>query len=442
MPEGLKKIFILNGFNNKFIFSKLEETDITDTEIFARELLPDLIETSEYPLYYGIFKNKYDKFKILTGLKKQIMCISSYYKDKLLLDKSPNIFSKTKKLVSKLPKKKKNISTSGIAHIAQQVSEESDDPMPKRQCVETLNIDLNKENILIAKKIKEWIQNNMFELYNNQDIEVSTQLDSHYQDTDTQEISYNLENKIKAKINCFICKLPVYIHKLSSSGRVNQRWVYSNYYKHIKTHQNKKELKSRDVGLKNGTLDNFIESYDTNKQTNKCGNKNKDLIATEILSVQFEKNDKDFDDSSVIEEANNICFNEINQMPTTSTTLMTSKWKSAKYQRSSRLKRQRERSLMTDKYQQSIITHFYPILDSVKKLLNKNKNLQKQLLDEMSSNLKVTTAFDSNGLLKYLYESALKNQKVTSKESQHHNRFDDTLKKFSTYLFIIGGRLL
>lgn len=74
--------------------------------------------------------------------------------------------------------------------------------------------------------------------------------------------------------------------------------------------------------MKNGTLDNLIESYDTNKQTNKCGNKNKDLIATEILSVQFEKNDKDFDDSSVIEEANNICFNEITQMLTTSTTVV------------------------------------------------------------------------------------------------------------------------
>ncbi|CAI6373081.1 unnamed protein product [Macrosiphum euphorbiae] len=43
LPEGLKKIFIFNGFNNKYILSKLEETEILDTETFARELLPDLI---------------------------------------------------------------------------------------------------------------------------------------------------------------------------------------------------------------------------------------------------------------------------------------------------------------------------------------------------------------------------------------------------------------
>lgn len=204
--------------------------------------------------------------------------------------------------------------------------------------------------------------------------------------------------------------------------------------------------------MKNGTLDNFIESCANQKanlvcvQTTKINNKNTDFIVSEILSEKSEKNDKDFDDCSVIEKANNICFNETIQKPSTSTTLVTSpvtsKWKSDKYQRSSRLKRQRERSLMTDKHQQSIITNYYPIIDSVQKLLNENKNLQKQLLDEMSSNLKVTRVYNSNRLLKYLYESALKNKKVTAKESQYHNRFDDTIKKISTYLFIIGGRLL
>jgi len=52
-----KKNFIFNGFNNEYKLSKLEETDILDTETFARELLPDLIEKTEYSLYYGIFKN-------------------------------------------------------------------------------------------------------------------------------------------------------------------------------------------------------------------------------------------------------------------------------------------------------------------------------------------------------------------------------------------------
>lgn len=95
--------------------------------------------------------------------------------------------------------------------------------MNKRQCVETFNIDLNKDNIIIAKKVNEWIQINMPELYKNKYIEVSTQLDSNNQDTVDGGVDGNDNvNKIKAKINCFICKLPVYIHKLSSPGRANQ----------------------------------------------------------------------------------------------------------------------------------------------------------------------------------------------------------------------------
>lgn len=51
------------------------------------------------------------------------MCDSSYYKEKLVMDKSPNIFSKTKKLVSKLPQKTYNTSSD----IIQQFSEECDE---------------------------------------------------------------------------------------------------------------------------------------------------------------------------------------------------------------------------------------------------------------------------------------------------------------------------
>lgn len=68
------------------------------------------------------------------------------------------------------------------------------------------------------------------------------------------------------------------------------------------------------------------------------------------------------------------------------------------------------------------------------------------ILENLSAKPNVPTIFDTNGLLKCLYESALKNQSVSKgvsfKKSQYHNRFDEKLKKFSIYLFIIGGRLL
>lgn len=68
------------------------------------------------------------------------------------------------------------------------------------------------------------------------------------------------------------------------------------------------------------------------------------------------------------------------------------------------------------------------------------------ILENLSAKQNVNTIFDTNGLLKCLYESALKNQSVSKgvsyKKSQYHNRFDEKLKKFSIYLFIIDERLL
>jgi len=147
---------------------------------------------------------------------------------------------------------------------------------------------------------------------NNEDIEISIQLVSHHQDTDntldntienTQSI---INNNLKAKAYCFLCNLPLYIHKLSSAGHTNKRWVYSNYYKHIKTHISKKENKLKDskkLRLKNGTLDHFVESNNCIMKSNEHKNTN---IESDYSSKNFpakkllEDNDQDFDDCRVI----------------------------------------------------------------------------------------------------------------------------------------------
>jgi len=224
---------------------------------------------------------------------------------------------------------------------------------------QSVNIDLNEEKLFVVKKIKNWILSNVLDMYNNEDIEVSIQLDGHHQDTDNtiENIQITINNNLKAKVYCFLCNLPLYIHKLSSTGHTNKRWVYSNYYKHIKTHISKKENKlkySKKLGLKNGTLDNFVELNNCIMKSNEHENTN---IESDYSSKHFpaekqgekllEDNDQDFDDCRVIIEANTTCL--INQLPSTSTESFSSKWKSVKYQRIARSKRQRERSLITDK---------------------------------------------------------------------------------------------
>jgi len=82
-PDGIKKIFIANGFSNKFVISKIDDKDIENTEQFAIEILPDIIDESEYPEYYGIFKNNIKIIKILSGYRKVLLCISDFYKEQL-----------------------------------------------------------------------------------------------------------------------------------------------------------------------------------------------------------------------------------------------------------------------------------------------------------------------------------------------------------------------
>jgi len=67
--------------------------------------------------------------------------------------------------------------------------------------------------------------------------------------------------------------------------------------------------------------------------------------------------------------------------------------------------------------------------------------LHSLLINSIEDNRTLTLdnkVLNSNTLLKCLYECASKNQQNT----KNNNRFDEQLKKFSVYLFIVGGRLL
>lgn len=59
LPASIKKIFIANGFSNNLIISKINDSDIESTELFPRDILPDLMDEDEYSEYYGIFKKNF-----------------------------------------------------------------------------------------------------------------------------------------------------------------------------------------------------------------------------------------------------------------------------------------------------------------------------------------------------------------------------------------------
>lgn len=75
---------MISGFDSPSIIAKINDIDIQNTEDFARNTLPDLIEEIDYETYYGIFKNKISKFKFLEGYKKQLYLIIEFYKKKCM----------------------------------------------------------------------------------------------------------------------------------------------------------------------------------------------------------------------------------------------------------------------------------------------------------------------------------------------------------------------
>lgn len=58
----------INGYDDKKAVSTINKETFETIEDFAKDVLPDLIDPSEYSLYYGIFKNNIPKFRIRGNL--------------------------------------------------------------------------------------------------------------------------------------------------------------------------------------------------------------------------------------------------------------------------------------------------------------------------------------------------------------------------------------
>jgi len=399
LPDGIKKIFIANGFSNKFVISKIDDKDIENTEQFAIEILPDIIDESEYPEYYGIFKNNIKKFNILSGYKKVLLCISDFYKEQLQ-KKSIVKLTAAQKTDNKSQTKQQSL----LNTVSKKVEDVSDDTMivSKKQKLDTLNVDLTSERSIVLKRIKEWFKINATDIYNNQELDITLSI-------------LNDDNDIVAKVLCFECNVRVNICKVFSPGH-SKRWSFSNYYKHVKIHQ-KKSAQSVPNKIKNKqTLDNYIQITQgiTPQQTHGPSTSRSIEILKETITKTVDLNcQPDFQNSKVMFETNNFC--DLNfQMSQVLSNTNENKWKSTKYQRSEREKRRRERSLVTGEFKQTLITNYIPVLDEVSKLMENNENLRNMLVRNIEETegdnvLSVRSAvLDSNSLLKCLYECAKK----------------------------------
>lgn len=113
-----------------------------------------------------------------------------------------------------------------------------------------------------------------------------------------------------------------------------------------------------------------------------------------------------------------------------------SKWTQPKYSRTERERRKRENSISVS---QTYIDDFFPIINQLDELIKENNDLKKLLQQNLQhSNVKSDTNSEEFvfSFLNDLKEMALQN----GDKNKYGNRFNDNIKLFATYIFIIAGR--
>lgn len=118
-----------------------------------------------------------------------------------------------------------------------------------------------------------------------------------------------------------------------------------------------------------------------------------------------------------------------------------SKWQDSKYSRSSRNKRC---LLSTVDSFQPEIDFFFPILNELDLLLQKNNQLKLELTNALIHENKITsnTFSETNNNLKTFMNDLLKMSAKNSNRQEKGKRYDENIKSFSTYIFVLGGRSL
>jgi hypothetical protein len=304
IPITLKNLLIVNGFENEIVISNINDSDIRDIILFARNELHKIIDKEDLPKYYGIYWKNPSLFEVVPGHKHIISLLSEYYKKKLLhKDSVEKMNERLKKSIKKTKKSNQILQqlSSNPNHTSTSTSESSvineeiiDDNLTSEESSECTILE---ENARIRKAIVSWTQGKVTEagwlalreLFDNISIKTSF--------LDVGELS--------CVIKCF-CGINCIISKFAKRNSKSKRWIYSNFQKHLlKKHiQNTNSSATKSfVNQKNRITDyvtkvpskfsnvkiihniEFIDTKNVNKTSQLVDNTNKIVKAIDIAEV-------------------------------------------------------------------------------------------------------------------------------------------------------------
>lgn len=104
IPESLKNILVINGYEEGPVIAKIDDTIISEMELFVQTDLKDIIDESEYPKYFGLFAKNPKMFRFVSGHRQILQILSAFFREKCL-NNSPNSFTSSETLSRSSSKK-------------------------------------------------------------------------------------------------------------------------------------------------------------------------------------------------------------------------------------------------------------------------------------------------------------------------------------------------
>ncbi|CAG9820720.1 unnamed protein product [Phaedon cochleariae] len=296
IPEIVKNIMIINGYDNEGIIANIDESRLEEMETFARNELHEILKPEDLPKYYGLHSEKPTLFKFISGHKQTILMLANYSREN---------FTRRRMSTSKNKSKSNNNSESDSCSSNSQTSEilKNIKHAPK----------LTEENALIWTTLKKWAKERTSS-------DLWRAVSDRFDDLVVSS-SFNKDGDLTCNIECF-CGVKTKIQKLSKTQTTPKRWIYANFHKHIlqrhigsnapppKTVKNKLITSfllpndARDHTLADASQDEartqtriniiqYIAIPSTSWSTSSIGITNKDAVSDEIILRENDRIDRE-----------------------------------------------------------------------------------------------------------------------------------------------------
>lgn len=436
LPQYLLKLLLYTGFDNVLSISLMDESKISYLETFAKKELCEILEGDDRKSFFGIYENKVNLFRILEGHKLllkmlinrcKLECKEKNKQKRKQIEENENTQESSEKRLCKTRNLNVGFSQGSTSSVCTTANESANE-----EGVEVSNNPDRFDKSHIEYVSKTYIVN----LLKREADSLPLHIKKCLKEIDKPVVK--LKGNDFAEITCPCCmKIVKICSKPMKSGR---KWVLSNFNKHLKIHLSDRsaasEIPVEHQTERKKTMQTNIVSFmrknvsEPNKNLQGSPNRNHN-----VQTVFSSYRDDDMVEPSVEKES--IIFNNDIVTPY-------AKWKDTKYSRSER----NHRALEVVHINQPKITNFIIIINEIENILtNKSSELTSTMLpfkpsqnvDADNSSIVIPNLASNKikGLLENLKTTSEKNFKL----NKHAHKFDEPLKLFSLYLYLVGGRL-